>query len=151
MLLAIAGTTYGHLLRRHATGDARPRLGVVALVGALVTVTLFWQTERLARYGGKAIAQDIKDHLAERLPSVSLYSVERLHVSAPGVTERDIGGPDSAYRYLYEGLYLLQRSGRKYFLLTDGWSERRGRLVVLADTESVRLEFGGRMHDGMRS
>lgn len=143
VLLAIGGTAYGNLLRRREDDplDTAP-LPVLALVGALIVVSLFWQTERLARLGGEALAQDIKSNVAERLPGVLLFSTGRLHVDAPGVTETTLTGEDSAYGYCYEGLYLLQRSGGKHFLLTAGWNAGQGRLVSIADTETIRLEYG---------
>ena len=144
VMLAIGGSAYGSLLRRRDAGD-RGRVGGVSLVlvGALLTATLFWQTERLAQLGGDALADDLKDHVADRLPAVTLLSAGRLHIEGTGVDETPLEGADSAYRYRYEGLYLLQRSGDKYFLLTDGWQLDRGRLLVLTDSESIRLEFGG--------
>jgi hypothetical protein len=36
----------------------------------------------------------------------------------------------------------LQRSGDKYFLLTEGWDRNDGRLIVLPDSATIRLEFG---------
>jgi len=144
VMLAIGGSAYGSLLRRRDAGDRAPVGGVsLVLVGALLTATLFWQTERLAQLGGDALADDLKDHVADRLPAVTLLSAGRLHIEATGVDETPLEGADSAYRYRYEGLYLLQRSGDKYFLLTDGWQLDRGRLLVLTDSESIRLEFGG--------
>ena len=156
VLLAIGGTAYGNLLRRHARGDHRPARGAaVALVVAMLTVTLFWQTERLARASAELLADDLKRHVAAELPAVRVFSAARLHLEGEGVVETVLGddpadegdaegaaGGDSAYRYRYEGLYLLQRSGGKYFLLTDGWHQDRGRLVILADGEAIRLEFG---------
>jgi len=144
VMLAIGGTAYGSLLRRRAAGAQRPAGGAsVMLVGALLTATLFWQTERLAQLGGDALAADLKDHVADRLPAVTLLSAEGLHIQATGVEETPLEGADSAYRFRYEGLYLLQRSGNKYFLLTDGWQNDRGRLLIITDSESIRLEFGG--------
>ncbi len=141
---AIAGTAYGSLLRRHARGDASPpRLANVALVGALLIATLFWQTERLARVGGQALADDLRQNLPERLPRVTLLSAQRLHIEGPGVVETPLGEPDGAYHYRYEGLYLLQRSGEKYFLLTDGWVLHDGRLLIFPESDEIRLEFGG--------
>jgi hypothetical protein len=140
----IAGTGYGNLLRRRARGDFRPpRLANVALVGALLIATLFWQTERLARVGGQALADDLKQNLPDRLPRVTLLSGRRLAIDGPKVVETPLGEPDGAYRYRYDGLYLLQRSGDKYFLLTDGWP-RDGRLLILLESDEMRLEFGGR-------
>ena len=144
VLLAIGGVAYGSRLRRRAIGDRRPtRFAQVVLVVALLTVALFWQTERLARLGGDERADDLKHRLAQTLPAVSVFSAGRLHVDGFGVTEEPLPGSDGAFRYRYDGLYLLQRSGDKYFLLTDGWRHDDGRLIVLADTDAIRLEFGG--------
>ena len=105
----------------------------VALLAALVTVTLFWQTERLANLGGEALAQDIQDNMADRLKGIELFSTKDLHIAGPGVSTKTFTEPNSAYGYQYSGLYLLQRSGDKYFLLTDGWDTDEARLIVLPD------------------
>lgn len=144
VMLAVAGTAYaGSLTRRTAREPIPAKSTSVFLIGAILTATLFWQTERLAQLGGDAIAADLKANVAERLPEVSVLSAGKLHIDASGVLEIPLEGPNSAYRYRYEGLYLLQRSGNKYFLLTDGWQFDRGRLLILTDSESIRLEFGG--------
>jgi hypothetical protein len=59
------------------------------------------------------------------------------------VTETRLEGDESRYAYRYDGLYLLQRSGDKYFLVTNVWEngEWAGRLVVLPDDDTIRLEF----------
>jgi hypothetical protein len=144
VMLAIGGVAYGGLLQRRSRGDRSRSSGVgIVLVGALLTATLFWQTERVAQLGGDALAEDLKQHVDDRLPPVTLLSAERMQIDAFGVDEAELEGGDSAYRYRYVGLYLLQRSGDKYFLLTDGWERDDGRLLVLTDNESIRLEFGG--------
>ncbi len=141
--LAILGPAYGAVLRRRVTGDRRPSpRGVVAILATLLIVTLFWQTERLARLGGEAEAQDIKDRMSEKLETVTVFSAKNLHIAAPGVTTTDFGDSDAAYRFRYDGFYLLQRSGNKYFLVTDGWNDGKGRLIVAPDNDSIRLEFG---------
>jgi hypothetical protein len=141
--LAILGPVYGTVLRRQVTRD-RGRFSrlTVALLAALITVTLFWQTERLASLGGEALAQDIQDNLGDRLQHVELFSAKDLHIVGPGVTTTTFTDPNSAYGYEYSGLYLLQRSGDKYFLLTGGWDTDHGRLVVLPDGPTIRVEFG---------
>lgn len=142
--LGILGPAYGALVRREVTGDRTPfSMVAVGLLVTLVTVSLFWQTERLARVGGEALAQDIQDNIADRLSDVELYSVKDLHLAGPGVAETQTsGGDDAAYGYSYSGLYLLQRSGDAYFLVTDGWDTDEARLVVLPDNASIRVEFG---------
>jgi hypothetical protein len=141
--LSIVAPAYGTVLRRLAAGERRQLSAVaVGLLVALVTVLLFWQTERLASLGGEALAQDIKDNLGSRLTRVELFSVTDLHIEGPGVTASTLGGKEGEYSHRYSGLYLLQRSGDKYFLLTDGWTEDKGRLVVLPDNSGIRVEFG---------
>lgn len=144
VLIAVAGMAYGARLSRRARGDetAAP-LAQTLLVGALLVVILFWTTERFARVGGTALAYDLQRGLTTRSP-VSLYSEGRLHIAGQGVTELALPGPDNKYGYRYDGLYLLQRSGEKYFLLTDGWRNGMppGRLVVVPDDDTIRLEFG---------
>ena len=141
--LAILGPVYGNVLRRLASGGRERFSGVtVALLAALVTVTLFWQTERLANLGGEALAQDIQDHMADRLTGIELFSTKDLHIAGPGVSTTTFTEPNSAYGFQYSGLYLLQRSGDKYFLLTDGWDTDAARLFVLPDNAAIRVEFG---------
>lgn len=141
VMFAIGGTAYGILLRRQAAGDLRrPRLVTIGLVATLLIGTLFWQTERLARLGGEALADGIITG-ATRLPPVTLLSAQRLQIDAPGVSEASLPTEGGAYAYRYEGLFLLQRSGGKYFLLTPGWAEEQGRLLVIPDSHEIRLEF----------
>jgi hypothetical protein len=143
VLLSILGPVYGTILHRAAVGDTgRFSPIAVGVLAALVTVALFWQTERLASVGGRALAQDLKDNLADRLTRVELFSAKDLLIAGPGVTSQHLGGSDSAYAYEYSGLYLLQRSGDKYFLLTQGWDENKGKLIVLPDSPTIRVEFG---------
>lgn len=142
--LAILGPTYGALLRRDVRAEGTTFSPVtVGLLVTLVTVLLFWQTERVARLGGEALAQDIQDNMGDRLNAVDVYSVKDLQLAGPGVAETRIaGGADTAYGFSYSGLYLLQRSGDAYFLVTDGWDADEARLVVLPDNASIRVEFG---------
>jgi hypothetical protein len=140
--LAIFSRIYGTLLRRRVTGDTtRTSRPILVLVAALCTITLFWQTERIATIVGQATAQDIKDRPGARLHLATVYSAHRLYIAAPNVTETLLPEPGDSYRYQYCGLYLLQRSGGKYFFITGGWDTGQGRLVVVPDNDSVRLDF----------
>lgn len=139
----ILGTWYGSSLRRIAAADRPPvARSVIVLAAVLFAVTLFWMTERVARIVGEARADVIKADVAKELKAVTFYSAKRLHMDVPGVVETALGDAEDAYRYRYDGLFLLQRSGGKYFLLTLGWDEDRGRLIVLPDNDLVRFEFG---------
>ena len=142
VMVAIGGTAYGNLLRRYASGDTRPpRTANVVLVGALLVAGLFWQTERLARAGGAALAEDIQAHMANRLQAVTLFTAGPMHIDGQGVQEDQIAS-DGSFTHRYDGLYFLQRSGGKYFLVTDGWPQDQGRLLVLNDSDAFRIEFG---------
>lgn len=139
--LAVLGTGYGVWLRQGASGH-RTSLVVVLILGALVAVSLFWITERFASVVGEARADDIKRDVGRLLPPASVYAVDRLQLAGDGVDEMRLAGSETAYGYRYDGLYLLQKSGGKYFLVTGAWSSGGGRLIVLPDNDSIRLEFG---------
>jgi hypothetical protein len=142
VLLAVGGVAYGVRLRRLSRGEGPPPLVQDLLVGALLLVVAFWSTERAARAVGDALTHQYQQSLASQ-PSLALYSEGQLHITSPGVTETRLEGDESRYAYRYDGLYLLQRSGDKYFLVTNVWEngEWAGRLVVLPDDDTIRLEF----------
>ena len=152
VLVAIAGRRTGPDLRRHGRGEGPPPLAQDLLVGALLLVVAFWATERAARAVGDALTHEWQRRLATQ-PPLALFSEGQLHIASPGVTETLLGGDDSRYAYRYDGLYLLQRSGDKYFLVTNAWQdgEWAGRLVVLPDDDTIRLEFTSRCNGIGRS
>jgi hypothetical protein len=140
---AVGGTAYSGRLRRQAVGEHQPpRVAQVVIVVLLLTVILFWQTERWAQLSGRALADDIKSNMHDVLEAVTVFSAVRLPTDAGSIVETRMEGENGAFVYRYDGLYLLQRSGDKYFLLSDGWSVGEGRLIVVPDTDTVRLEFG---------
>ena len=63
-----------------------------------------------------------------------------LGIQADGVLEErvDAGGE---VRYRTTGLRLLGRSGGKVVLLHDGWTTRRGTVIVLTDNDSLAWQF----------
>jgi hypothetical protein len=140
IILGVLGTIYGTLLRRRAAKDpTRTRLTVTLLVAALVAVLLFWQTERLARVVGQALAEEIGANV-HALTAVTIYSPKKLQLGRE-VTETRFPDPDSAYRYRYDGLRLLDHVSGKYFLIPDQWTRERPRLIVIHDDSTVRMEF----------
>ena len=76
-----------------------------------------------------------------RRPSAVVYSAKRLQLDSPGVRETALQDPDAAYRFRYSGLKLVLRSNDKYFLLPAGWSGPDGSIIVLPDSEALRVEF----------
>ncbi|OFI38093.1 hypothetical protein BIU82_06230 [Arthrobacter sp. SW1] len=111
-----------------------------AFMFVLVTLLLFWGTADYAQALGRGAAVDYQERSA-LLPTAVVYSKERLAVSAPNVLEASAGSiAEPLYRY--SGLRLLVVSGGRIFLLNDGWTLKDGRVVVLPDDGSVRVEYG---------
>lgn len=141
--IAVFGTWYalalGARVRRRT--QAMPLVAVVVLT-ALAAVAMFWMTERVAWAVGGARAEDIKDDVDRALAAVTVYSDQRLDLAGADLTESVLEDAEAARRFRYDGLFLLDQSGGKHFLLTGDWSPGRGRLIVLPDDSSVRLEFG---------
>lgn len=136
LLLAV----YGDNLRRGAGARGEWTRITTAIVLVLLAFTVIWDTERLARAMGEGYAASIAADPGQ-LAAVVIYSPKGLELSLPHVTETRIGGPESAYRFRYVGLRLLQRSGDKYILINDGWNRADGRVVVIRDSDDIRLEF----------
>ncbi|NYD79759.1 hypothetical protein [Arthrobacter cupressi] len=111
-----------------------------AFMFVLVTLLLFWGTADYAQALGRGAAVDYQERSA-LLPTAVVYSKERLAVSAPNVLE-SAAGTTAAPLYRYSGLRLLVVSGGRIFLLNDGWTLKDGRVVVLPDNGSVRVEYG---------
>lgn len=122
-----------------------PRALERSLVFVLVTLLLFWGTSDYAQALGRGAALDYQAR-SSLLPTAVVYSKDRLAVGAPNVREESAGS-EGAPLYRYTGLRLLVVSGGRIFLLNDGWSLERGRVVVLQDDGSVRVEYGNPASD----
>jgi hypothetical protein len=134
-----AGSLRNHL-RRPAIGK-RPVSRILLL--SLLALALFWATEQYARLIGQSYAQAVvRDPLA--LATVTVYSEKRLAITMPGTAETPLSDEDSAYRFRYDGLRMVQRSGDRYFLIGDGWTPDNRRVVVIREAADVRLEFSYR-------
>ncbi|SDK11751.1 hypothetical protein SAMN04488074_104288 [Lentzea albidocapillata subsp. violacea] len=101
-------------------------------------LSLFWAALNYAQVDGQRLADEF---VASEAPAVTIYSQERMHITAPGVREDPLDGDRSRYRYRYSGLRLLENTGGKYFLVSDGWTRNSGVVVVLRDDASTRLEL----------
>lgn len=137
---------WGLSVRRRAAAPAERTLRITpralerSLVFVLVTLLLFWGTSDYAQALGRGAAIDYQER-SSLLPTAVVYSKERLAVTAPNVHE-DSAGTDAEPLYRYTGLRLLVVSGGRIFLLNDGWTLAQGRVVVLRDDGSVRVEYG---------
>ncbi len=138
--------SWGVALRRRAVQSAgrspvlTPRGLERAFMFVLVTLLLFWGTADYAQALGRGAAVDYQER-SSLLPTAVVYSKERLAVSAPNVLEAS-AGTTAAPLYRYSGLRLLVVSGGRIFLLNDGWTLKDGRVVVLPDNGTVRVEYG---------
>lgn len=133
---------------RGAVGPFRlPPLVEAAGVFLLVAVSLFWVSTNYAAAVGETRARQYEQELTS-YPAAFVYSTERLHLDAPGVEEIACDEPGAGYRFRYQRLRLMLRSGGHYFLLPETWTRRDGVAIVVPESDSVRLQFmrapGGR-------
>jgi hypothetical protein len=119
-------------------GGQRPLAAVFA--GVLVLVCLFWTASNYAEVLGRQLADDFAADIAG-LPGVAVYSESQLHLDGPGVDETELSD-EGTVRYRYRGLRLLEHTGGKFFLVSDGWTTEYGVVFVMRDDDrSVRLDF----------
>jgi hypothetical protein len=126
----------------HPAADRSSRV-VLALVGLLVLVCLFWTASNYAQVLGDRLADNFVGNV-DRLPGVVVLSERSLFLDGPGVDEVPLPGSEEegALQYRYEGLRLLEHTGGHYFLVSDGWSPTYGVVWVLeSDDDSIRLDF----------
>jgi len=126
----------------HTKGGGQSRLAFV-FAGLLVLVCLFWTASNYAELLGDRLADDFVDEV-DRLPGVVVSSQLPLFLDGPGVDEDPLQGPnaDGVLRYRYEGLRLLEHTGGRYFLVSDGWTPTYGVVFVLeAHDDTLRLDF----------
>jgi hypothetical protein len=112
--------------------------GAVAL---LMVVAVFWATSNYADVEGNRLAANFR---ASDLVAVTVFSPQRLDLSGAQEQPIDTSGSSGSalYNYRYTGLRLMAHSGGHYFLVPSNWTPTSGALVVLADSDPVRLEFG---------
>ena len=106
----------------------------------LVAVSLFWASTNYAAAVGETRAVQYEGEFRS-YPEAFLYSTEKLHLDAPGVEEVSCDEPGGGYRFRYQGLRLMLRSGGHYFLLPETWSRAGGVSIVVPESQSVRLQF----------
>jgi hypothetical protein len=136
LTLSILLALYGRSIRRMATEVDPWSMTTRVIVVALLVLAIFWCTERVARTMGQAYGANFADEPTQ-LPAVVLYSGKDLRLSGSGVVTVPMPDPTAAYQFRYIGLYLLERSGDRYFFITD----HPGRVIILRETENVRMEF----------
>lgn len=112
-----------------------------AIVGALVTLSLFWAANSFAGAYGRGAALVLAGNLQSR-PAVVLDTSERLYSGYPGVVETSLPRtPGQHFAYRYRGLRLLVESNGRLFLVPDQWRVESGATLVVRDDPSVRMQF----------
>jgi hypothetical protein len=106
----------------------------------LVCVALFSTAANYATVEGTELARTF-DRQLPALPRVVVHSTRPLNIVAPGVDTRQFTAT-SDFGFEYSGLRLLERTGGRYFLVSDGWTPNYGVVIVLKDDEEgVRFDF----------
>lgn len=147
VLLAVWATrTHRRARGGHAlAASTEHRLPEAVLVLSLVTLLLFWGTSDFAEHRGKQQASELEENITW-VPRAQVYSPQPLDIGVGAVREVRLGTAEEP-RYRYDGLRLLTASGGRLFFLHDGWKLQDGKVVVLPDDGSVRVEYGGRSTD----
>jgi hypothetical protein len=138
--LALLCALYGDLLERRLIGRTRTTRAARVLILILLAFAVFWNVERLANVVGGEYAAQVTAN-PQQLLAVTVYTPKSLEIHVPGVVETKLGTSESAYRYRYDGLRLVQRSGNRYLLMSERWDPRASRIIVLRDTDDIRMEF----------
>jgi hypothetical protein len=121
-------------------------LGAIAVI-----LSLFWGTADFADALGRGRADALAHQLNKR-PSVAIYAQQRRNnLDVDGVRETRLDGTDSAYRFRYDGLRLLMRSGDNYFLLPEGWTPQGGTAIILKDDPTWTLVLARGKAEGDKS
>jgi hypothetical protein len=132
---------YAWVLRSISDRQSRARRDV-QLVAMIVVLAsgIFWAWGDYVANAGTQKAKAVHAELPYR-PDVTIYSADRLAISGHGVDVAAFGEDDSRYRFRYTGLRLLMRSEERYFLLPQAWERGQDAVIILTESESVRLEF----------
>ncbi|HEV8528360.1 MAG TPA: hypothetical protein VGS60_12550 [Actinomycetes bacterium] len=136
LTLSILLALYGRSIRRAATGVDPWPMTMRVIVAILLALAVFWSTERVARTMGEAFGADFAADPTQ-LPAVVVYSGKDLRLDGAGAAAESMPDSNAAYQFRYTGLFLLERSGDRYFFITD----HPGRVVILRETDDVRMEF----------
>jgi hypothetical protein len=139
VLFAISART---LQRRLAGRDpwSTPRRWMITL---LLTLLVFWDTERVATFFGEQFAADYKAR-PEQFSAIIIYSKDDLRLEAEGVKAEKLGDAEDSYRYRYTGLHVMESATDRYVLINGVWADGRGRLFVISRSDTIRVELVGR-------
>ena len=103
----------------------------------VAAVCALWAASLYAHSLGTQAAQKLVSNLPSRT-AVAVYSIQRLALSGPGVTEQQLP-PGNRYHYLYQGLRLLITRSGTYYLLPVGWRPQLDLTYVLNESDQTRI------------
>jgi hypothetical protein len=112
------------------------------IVVVILVMLLFWDVERIARLYGEGYAE-LAVSRPDQYASIVLFSSHDLELDHPGVLVQRIGADESAFRFRYEGLRLLNYANSRYFLLSGTDGADQPVIVVVPDLPTIRVEFPG--------
>lgn len=107
---------------------------------ALVSIGLFWTVGTYAIGVGTGRAKEMEARLPA-WPTATVFAERSLSLRQPGVLETRCSDPEAAYRFRYDGLKLILRSGEQYLFLPAHWSTSRGDALLIPRSNAVRVEF----------
>lgn len=114
--------------------DAHSKL----VLGFVLVFAVFGFTARLAQSDGFDRAVTMVSDLDQRT-TVSVLSEEPLIVSRRGVACFPV--TDSRFTRRYTGLHLIAYRDTRFFLVPSGFDVNNGVMLVLPDTEAIRVEY----------
>lgn len=126
---------------RQAVPESRTYPSLTLL--ALGLVAAIWAVSLYGDQVGTGAATDMVDHLSEQR-GITIYSIERIALTGPGVVSAEITQPGAKYHYQYTGLRLLLHSPEGYLLLPAGWRHGEDRIFLLRDDDSIRVDITAR-------
>lgn len=115
------------------------RIYTLTLFTLGLTATL-WAVGIYGDQVGTGLATDFVANLRGQ-PSVTIYSVDRIPISGPGVTEQKISQPDAKFHYEYSELRVLVHSPDRYLLLPNGWRHGQDPIFLLRDNPTIQVNI----------
>jgi hypothetical protein len=110
-----------------------------ACLTALMLMALFWAANDYAKLQGDERASDLES--LSSFPTVVLYTHTRLASTLTTIHEDELDVTTSPMRYRYYGLRLFTKNNNKFFLISSAWCRTKEPIILLNDTEDIRLEL----------
>ena len=110
-----------------------------SLAIVVAAVCGLWAASLYAQNTGTQAAQTLVRNLPSRT-AVVIYSIQRLALSGPGVTVKQLPA-GFLYHYQYGGLRLLIIRSGTYYVLPVGWNAKYDLTYIFNEDEEIRIEL----------